>query len=206
MPFVRIWTACRMASFAIVTRVPDTRPGRVRPIVGLLALAVPGVALLLPGLAVLAQTPAAPQASAQPTQAIARTMLLSATPFAAPGWELSLRRVTYQPGAGNAGEVHVGQQIVLLVEGQLSVRAMTSQLTVRRAQVDGTPGPPEAVTPETGEVVVRAGDVVLEPEACVHAVRNSHAGTTTILVAAFLPAGQPTTLMLQSDRPTARPR
>ncbi len=193
MPFVRIRTAGAVASSAIVTRVPATRMDTVRLAVGFLALALPGVVLPT-------------HAAAQPPQAIVRTMLLSATPFAAPGWELSLRRVTYQPGAGNSGEVHVGQQIVLLVEGQLSVRAMTGQLTVRRAQPDGTPGPPEAVTPDAGEVVVRAGDVVLEPEACVHAVRNSHAGTTTILVAAFLPAGQPTTLMLQSDRPAAQPR
>ena len=120
-----------------------------------------------------------------------RAILSQGLPTGAPGWELSLRRVTFAPGVTIPGEIHPGMQIVYIVSGTLNLKVLGGEAKVTRALADGTQGAVETFKPGSNEIVLKAGDTVLEPETLVLAPRNAGKEPLVILASSLLPVGQP---------------
>lgn len=78
-----------------------------------------------------------------------------------------------------------------IVSGQLNLKVLGGEVRVRRAQPDGTQGAVETFKAGPNEIVLRAGDTVLEPEALVPAPRNAGTEPLVILASSLLPVGQP---------------
>ena len=76
---------------------------------------------------------------------VARVVLGAALPAAAPGQELSLRRVTFAPRASIPDEVHPGMQVVYVVSGHLGLQVLGGVALVRRVQPDGSMGPQQEI-------------------------------------------------------------
>lgn len=147
---------------------------------------------LIWGRHVTAQTGGAAEGGARlGTAGVSRVVLGSGIPDAAPGHELSIRRVTFAPGAHIPGEIHPGMQIVYVVSGTLGLTVKGGQAEVRRALPGGAQGPVEVIAAGPSEVLVRAGDTVLEPETLVLSPRNAGNAPLIILAAALAPPGQP---------------
>lgn len=120
-----------------------------------------------------------------------RVILGSGLPTAMPGWELSLRRVMFPPGAMVPGEIHSGMQVIYIVSGTLNLKVLGGEAQVRRVKADGSQGEVETFKPSATEVVLTAGDTVLEPETLVLAPRNAGSEPLVILTASLFPVGQP---------------
>lgn len=138
-------------------------------------------------------------AEAGPPARPSRVVLASGSPAAAPGWELSVRRVTFAPGVAIPGEIHPGMQVVYVVSGELTLRVLGGQAQARRALPDGSQGPVETFLPSERDLVFRAGDTVLEPETLVLAPRNAGSEPLVILASSLLPAGAPHAVYIEQD-------
>lgn len=130
-----------------------------------------------------------PQAGERPKPS--RTILAQGLPATTPGWELSLRRVTFAPGVAIPGEIHPGMQIIYIMSGTLNLKVLGGEARVQRAQQDGSQGTVETFKASPTEIVLKAGDTVLEPETLVLAPRNAGREPLVILAASLLPVGQP---------------
>lgn len=122
---------------------------------------------------------------------VSRVALNQGLPSAAPGWELSVRRVTFEPGARIPGEIHPGMQVVYIVSGTLNLKVLGGEAKVTRAKADGTQSAVETFKPGPTEIILKAGDTVLEPETLVLAPRNASNVPLVILASSLLPVGQP---------------
>ncbi len=125
------------------------------------------------------------------SKGVSRVVLGQGLPAAAPGEELSLRRVTFQPGARIPGEIHSGMQVVYVVSGTLGLVVKGGEGQVRRAAADGSQGPVKTVNASPTEVLLKAGDTILEPETLVLAPRNAGPEPLVILAASLLAVGKP---------------
>ncbi len=160
-------------------------------------------AILVCGTTAVASTAMASHASSQTDLTVAqrspagerpkpsRTILAQGLPAATPGWELSLRRVTFAPGVAIPGEIHPGMQIVYIVSGTLNLKVLGGEARVQRAQPDGSQGTVETFKASPTEIALKAGDTVLESETLVLAPRNAGREPLVILAASLLPVGQP---------------
>ncbi len=122
---------------------------------------------------------------------VSRVVLNQGLPSATPGWELSVRRVTFKSGARIPGEIHPGMQVVYIVSGTLNLKVLGGEAKVTRAKADSTQGAVESFKPSPNEIVLKAGDTVLEPETLVLAPRNASNEPLVILASSLLSVGQP---------------
>jgi hypothetical protein len=81
--------------------------------------------------------------------------------------------VTFAPGVAIPGEIHPGMQIVYIVSGTLNLKVLGGEARVQRAQPDGSQGTVETFKASPTEIVLKAGDTVLESETLVLAPRNA---------------------------------
>jgi hypothetical protein len=135
--------------------------------------------------------PSAATAQDNAVKGVSRVMLGSGLPAAAPGQELSLRRVTVQPKASVPGEVHSGMQVVYIVSGRLSLQVMGGVAVVRRARPDGSMSEPVQIKAGPTPVILSAGDTVLETETLVLHPSNPGDEPTVILAGSLLAVGKP---------------
>ncbi len=112
-------------------------------------------------------------------------------PSAATGWELSVRRVTFQPGARIPGEIHPGMQVVYVASGTLTLKVLGGEARVTRLKTDGTQGAAETFKASPTEITLKSGDTILESETLVLAPRNAGNTPLVILASSLLPVGQP---------------
>lgn len=161
----------------------------------MIRLAVAGVSGLLAAgillVAKLARLDAQGTTSTSEHKGVSRVVLNQGLPSATPGWELSVRRVTFQPGARIPGEIHPGMQVLYIVSGTLNLKVLGGEAKVTRAKADGTQSAVETFKPGPNEIVLKAGDTVLEPETLVLAPRNAGNEPLVILASSLLPVGQP---------------
>ena len=125
------------------------------------------------------------------TAGVSRTPLGAGLPAAAPGQELSLRRVTFAPGASIPGEVHSGMQVVFVVSGRLGLQVLGREAVVRRARPDGSMGPEERLQAASSSVTLGPGDTALETETLVLHPFNAGSEPLIILAASLLQHGKP---------------
>ncbi|TLU70480.1 hypothetical protein [Lichenicoccus roseus] len=128
---------------------------------------------------------------------VARVVLGAALPAAAPGQELSLRRVTFAPKASIPGEVHPGMQVVSVVSGHLGLQVLGGVALVRRVQPDGSMGPQQEVHAGPTALLLNPGDTVVEMETLVLHPFNPDSQPLVVLAASLLQIGKPQSIAIQ---------
>jgi hypothetical protein len=144
------------------------------------------------GVAIVAAlaAPFASHAQDNTVTGVSRVVLGSGLPVAASGQELSFRRVTFAPKANIPGEVHSGMQVIYVLSGRLDFQVLGGVAIVRRAQPDGTIGPPIEVHAGPSPVVLGPGDTAVEAETLVLHPSNPFNEPVVILTASLLPYGK----------------
>ena len=84
-------------------------------------------------------------------------LLGSGQPSVAPGHELSLRRITLEPGGSIPAHTHPGALVIYVESGTWGHIALREGGQITRAAVNGTPGPTEEM-PVGEEMILTAGD------------------------------------------------
>ncbi|MBB3349712.1 hypothetical protein [Sphingomonas sp. BK069] len=127
---------------------------------------------------------------------VTRTVLGSGQPVAAPGLELSLRRVVFAPGATISGEVHSGMQVIYVLSGRLSLQVLGGSAMVRRALPDGSMGPATEIKAGPTPVTLRPRDTALENETLVLHPSNPSREPLVILAGSLMPIGRPQSVQI----------
>jgi hypothetical protein len=107
----------------------------------------------------------------------------SGLPEAAPGYELSLRRATFEPGGSVALHHHPGSLVLYIESGNLTYTVFEGEADVVRAADEGTPSATERIGPDS-EVVLTAGDWLFEQN-LVHTAVNAGDTPTVVWIAAL---------------------
>jgi quercetin dioxygenase-like cupin family protein len=125
---------------------------------------------------------------------LTRTVLVSATPAAAPDQTLQLARIEIAPGTKLPAHVHPGTQLASIVSGELSYTVLRGEIRVERAASNGTPGPVEVL--KSGDTtVLHPGDAVIETEGMLHYGENLGTEPVVILTAVLFEAGMPASIV-----------
>jgi hypothetical protein len=124
-------------------------------------------------------------------EGVSRVILGAGLPAAAPGQELSIRRVTFAPKASIPGEVHPGMQVIYVVSGHVDMQILGGSAFIRRVQPDGGMGPQEEVHAGPTPVHLGPGDTAVETETLVLHPSNPASEPLVILAASLLQAGKP---------------
>jgi len=139
-----------------------------------------------------APTSAAQEASpAAGPVGVAGVLLGGGEPAPAPGYELTLRRVTIAPGGGIPAHAHPGALVIHLESGTWGYTALGGTARLTRAAAAGTPAPAEDL-PAGTEVVLNPGDA-LHVEEPADAIRNAGGEPVVLLIAGLTRAGGPFT-------------
>ena len=116
----------------------------------------------------------------------------------APGHELSLRRLTIEPGGGIPDHTHPGALVIYLESGTWGYTTLGGVARLTRAATNGTPGPTEDM-PVGEEVILNAGDW-LYVEDPADAIRNTGDEPVVLWIAGLTRVGEPfTTLMTDME-------
>jgi hypothetical protein len=140
---------------------------------------------------ILASSSGAALAEDAAVPAVSRIILGAGLPAAAPGQELSIRRVTFAPKASIPGEVHPGMQVIYVVSGHLDMQILGGSAFIRRVQPDGGTGPQEEVHAGPTPVHLGPGDTAVETETLVLHPSNAGSEPLVVLAASLLQAGKP---------------
>ncbi|MDP9369798.1 MAG: cupin domain-containing protein [Chloroflexota bacterium] len=124
-------------------------------------------------------------------------------PAAAPGLQLSLRRITIAPGGQIPAHSHPGALVIFVEAGSFGYTALGGTIQLTRAAAGGTPSPAEAM-PIGTEVILTAGDSLFadDPQ---DDVRNAGDDDVVILVAGLTRAGEPFTTFMTGMEMGATP-
>lgn len=149
-----------------------------------LALIV-GALLAVVGVGSLAtRAEGAGQATPVGTPPVVRTVLNGGEPVAAPGNVLELARYTIQPGTTLPAHTHPGMQAATVEQGVLGYTVVAGTVEIRRDGRVETVGPGP-------EIMLHAGDGVVESVGLVHFGRNAGDEPLVILAASLFTAGEP---------------
>lgn len=143
---------------------------------------------------------AAQDATPAPTGAIGTTaqVMGSGQPAAAPGLELSLRRITHAPGGRVPAHSHPGALVIFVERGTWGYTPLGGTVQLTRAAAGGTPTPSEVLSIGT-EVLLTAGDwlFVEDPQ---DDIRNAGDDDVVLLIAGLTRVGEPfTAFMTEGD-------
>jgi len=127
---------------------------------------------------------------------VSSQILAHASPVAVADPELSLARVTLDPGAVIPLHEHPGTQLATILAGELTYSVMTG--TIMLVGADGS----DLEIPNGDTVTLRAGDAVIEQPGSLHQARNDGTEQVVISIAALFPAGAPRTSYAEAT-PTA---
>lgn len=110
-------------------------------------------------------------------------------PAGAPGYTMTLSRVTIKPGVELELHTHPGNEVAYIVRGRLTYTVATGKVPVYR----GPSGSPrlvrELTAGQTG--VVRAGEWIVESPGEAHRAVNRGKRPVVILLASLFPTGAP---------------
>jgi hypothetical protein len=108
-------------------------------------------------------------------------------PAVAPGQNLELVKLTFEPDASLAMHHHPGPVIISVVSGEFTTSFAQSTATIKRA------GSTEPETVESGvEYVLAAGDTVAyDADTTGHVMKNDGADPLVLMASVLFEAGQP---------------
>ena len=118
----------------------------------------------------------------------------SGQPAAAPGLELTLRRITIAPGGRIPAHIHPGALVIFVEAGSFGYTTLGGTVQLTRAAVGGTPSPAEAVS-LGAEVVLSPGDWVFVEDPQDDA-RNAGDDDVVVLIAGLTRVGEPFTTFM----------
>lgn len=136
------------------------------------------------------------QAAATPAAAggITRTVLVGATPEAAPDESLQLARIVIQPGTTLPAHIHPGTQLAWIESGELTYYVLSGRAEIDRNTAGDPPGAVEWL--EAGSsTVLEPGDAVIEREGMVHYGANLGTEPVVILTSTLFAADEPATIV-----------
>jgi len=114
---------------------------------------------------------------------------------AAPGHELTLRRVVLPPGSGIPAHTHPSALVIYVESGTWGYTPLGGTVRLTRAAVDGTPTPAEDLAIGT-EATLGAGDVLFVEEPADD-IRNAGDEDVVLLVAGLTRVGEPFTTLTE---------
>ena len=131
---------------------------------------------------------------AAPTGAVGVTVqpIGAGQPAAAPGLELTLRRLTLAPGGRLPAHTHPGTVLFVAEAGTSVYRVLGGTAQVTRAAAGGTPPPAEAI-PVGTEVILNPGDWVFADGDPSDDSRNDGTDDYVALIAGLTRVGEPFT-------------
>ena len=138
---------------------------------------------------------------AAPTGAVGITVqpIGAGQPAAAPGLELTLRRLTIAPGGRLPAHSHPGTVLFVVEAGTSVYRVLGGTAQVTRAAAGGTPTPAEAI-PVGTEVILNPGDWVFADGDPRDDSRNDGTDDYVALIAGLTRVGEPfTTFVTDAD-------
>ena len=125
---------------------------------------------------------------------VTSTILGSGPTTLVPDHELSLRRVTIEPGGGIPAHTHPGALVIYLESGTWGYIPLGGIARLTRAAVDGTPVPTEDMVIGS-ETMLSPGDWIYVEDPADD-IRNAGDDPVVLWIAALTPVGEPfTTLM-----------
>ncbi|HLL50288.1 MAG TPA: cupin domain-containing protein [Thermomicrobiales bacterium] len=126
---------------------------------------------------------------------IASEVLGRAAPVTVENPELALGRVTIMPGAAIPTHYHVGTQIGVVAQGELTYEVFTGEVALHRK--DDPTGEPYMIGPaET--VVVRPGDALVETPESIHQGSNEGDVPLVIYLSTLFPAEAPRSVIVEA--------
>ncbi len=126
--------------------------------------------------------------AAAPIVGVTASLLGAGQPDAAPGHELALRRLVFEPGGSVANHEHPGALVLYIESGALTYAVVEGAVEVQRAAQGGTPGPTEQLG-SGDETVLNAGDSLFE-QSVVHSARNDGDEPVVVWVSSVIEGGQ----------------
>lgn len=148
---------------------------------------------ITPGIVAQEATPAA--------GALAPELLGHGLPTAAPGFDLSLYRVTFGAGAAVPPHTHPGASIVYIDSGTMAFTSVQGEAWLIRA---GTAATPEAMGEQLAhdtEVMLTAGDTLFFPDEHGDIARNAGDEPLVLLLANLHTEGEPLLTMMATPTP-----
>ena len=129
---------------------------------------------------------------------VSATLLSSAETSVAPGHELSLRRVTIEPGGGIPAHTHPGALVIYLESGTWGYTALDEGTQLTRAATNGTPGPTEEMAVGE-EIILNSGDWIYVEDPSDD-IWNVGKEPVVLLIAGLTRVGEPfTTIMTDME-------
>ena len=133
--------------------------------------------------------------------AVVLEMLGHGLPNAAPGFDLSLYRVSLGPGAVVPPHTHPGAAVVYAESGTFAFTPLEGEAWLMRAGTAATPeAHGEALTLGT-EITVTAGDALFFPDEHGDSGRNAGDDTLVLWLANLHTAGEPMLTMMATPTP-----
>ena len=169
---------------------------RVSVLVSLVVVVLAGALAsgrVAPGTVAQEATPAAGEVAAE--------LLGHGLPSAAPGFDLSLYRVTLGPGAAVPPHTHPGASVVYVETGTFAFTPLEGEVRLVRAGAGATPEAEGEPLAHGAEVVLEAGDALFFPGEHGDSGRNAGDGPVVLLLANLYTAGEPLLTLMGTPTP-----
>jgi hypothetical protein len=174
----------------------DVAMARLSILVSVVAIVLAGsltYGRIIPGTVAQEVTPAA--------GAVVPELLGHGLPTAAPGFDLSLYRVTFGAGAVVPPHTHPGASVVYVESGTLAFTSLEGEAWLIRAGTAATPeAQGELVAPDT-EVMLNAGDALFFPDEHGDVASNAGDGPLVLWLANLHTAGEPVLTLMATPTP-----
>jgi hypothetical protein len=122
-------------------------------------------------------------------------------PSAAPGFDLSLYRLTFGAGAAVPPHTHPGASVVYVESGTLGFTSLEGEARLIRAGTGATPEAQGEVLAHGTEVTLTAGDALFLPGEHGDSVRNAGDGPLVLLLANLHTEGEPLLTLMATPAP-----
>ncbi len=122
-------------------------------------------------------------------------------PAAAPGFDLSLYRVTFGPGAAVPPHAHPGASVVYVDSGTLAFTSLEGEAWLIRAGTVATPEAQGELLTHGTEVMVEAGDALFFPGEHGDSATNAGDGPLVLLLANLHAEGEPVLTLMATPTP-----
>lgn len=126
--------------------------------------------------------------AAAPIVGVSAALLGTGQPDAAPGHDLGLYRIVFEPGGSIADHHHPGALVVYVESGALTYAVTDGTVDVRRAAQGGTPTPADQLN-AGDETVLTAGDSLFE-QGVSHNARNDGDEPAVVWVSSVIEGGE----------------
>lgn len=122
-------------------------------------------------------------------------------PAAAPGFDLSLYRVTFGPGAAVPPHTHPGASVVYVESGTLAITPLEGEIRLVRAGTAATPEDEGELLAHGAEVLLEAGDALFSPGEHGDSATNAGDGPLVLLLANLHSEGEPLLTLMATPAP-----